>query len=557
MKRLSAILVTLFLIVSILHSEPAQACSGGVPTSLSDLLENASTVVKARVLDADTYGQTGVVEVIEYLVGTTGHNPLLVVQTNPVRTRFLLENRGGPGGCALLAPPLAPDEIVYLFLAYNSDGTYRPSVDPTQFSYRTMAYRFPQLNSTAVLFTGELGTASTPGTLEPQIVTETEFREIVLTHAQSTPSFPITSSPYPSPAPILLSTTAGYYLLPPDHSDPQRLSDQELASLRRSPSVWRRNDPLGVTGCNEIGCTAYSPSGMDQASLTHDGVMLNGMPVEGEGFLFSFTSELVAVWTQDTIDFYAFRYPRLGTEDFGNTLLASHRIRNGREWIAKAAWTQDGRLLAYTDVDGLWLIDVYSQSARLVLPAEGTDSPAFARYFSHGGRYLAITRGNQGERFNLDLITGELLPDGVLSPNERSLIAFDTLTRVSMYSQCMLTTPYPCREISLGREVFWLDAYQYIMSHCESSDSEACITAASSITCCSNLFFGETLAIDHEPVTGTFLVVRGHRQIDITDGYHTINHDLQNLIEGEIINVEWLPSLYYGERTFSDTVNQR
>lgn len=555
MKSLLAISVLLLSLF--LYSAPVQACSGGGPTPLATLLNEASIVVRAHVLDADAYGQTGVIEVSEFLVGSLDANRLLVIQSDPVRTTFLLEYRHGSGGCATLAPPLMPDEEVYLFLARNVDGSYRPSVAPNQFSYGTMVYRFPEANSTALLVTGERGDANTPGTLESQLVTETEFREIVLEYNQSTPTSPTTDSLYPSPAPILLETTDGYYLLPPDQSHPQRLSEQDVSSLRRSPSVWRRNDPLGVTGCTEIGCTAYSPNGLDQASVTSDGIVLNGSPIEGEAFLFSFTSELIAIWNHDVLDFYAFRYPRLGIEEFGNTLLTNHPIRSGSDWLGKAAWSRDGRLFAYTDVEGLWLLDVYSQHSRLVLPAEDTQSAAWARYFSAGGRYLAITEGDRGERYNLDLITGELLPDGIFSPNERFLIAYDTSSPVNMYSQCILTSPYPCREITLGRDVFWLDSNQYVMSRCGSSEPTVCSTGASSVSCCSGLFLGDNLMMDYEPVTGTYLIVRSDQQIEIWDGYHTINHDLQGLIEGDIIKAEWLPSLYTGERSFSDIVIQR
>jgi len=120
-----------------------------------------------------------------------------------------------------------------------------------------------------------------------------------------------------------------------------------------------------------------------------------------------------------------------------------------------------------------------------------------------------------------------------------------------------LTSPYPCREIALGRDVFWLDSNQYVLSRCGSSDSTVCSTGASSVSCCSGLFLGDNLAMDYEAVTGTYLVIRDDWQIDIWDGYHTATHDLQGLIEGEIINAEWLPSFYQGERTFSDIVIQR
>lgn len=556
MKLQPLFLIGTFLLLFHLSPQPVEACSGGAPTPLVRLLEEASIVVKARVLDADAYGQTGVVEVMEYFLGSADANLLLVIQSDPPRTTALLENRHGPGGCATLALPLTPDEIVYLFLARNPDGSYRPSVIPTQFSYRTMAYRFPEPDSIMLLVTGDFGDENTPGSLEHQQITETEFRQFLLAHTQSVPASPVSDSFYPLPAPILLMTTNGPYVLHPDHSAPQRISEQDIAMLRRSSGVWRRNT-LGVTGCAEIGCTAYSPNGLDQASVTADGILLNNQSIAGEGFLFSSTNEMVAVWNNNALDFYTFRYPSLGIEEYGSTLFTSHPINQGHDWLGKAAWSYDGRLFAYTDGEGLWLLDVYSQTPRLLLPATDAESAAWGRYFSQGGRYLAITQDDLGERANFDLITGNLLPDGVLSPNERFLIAYDTSSRVSTYSRCILTSPYPCREIGLGREMFWLDANHYMISLCDSIEATICNTVAASISCCSGASLGNNLMFDYEPVTETYLTVLDMQQIEIWDGYHRINHDLQGLIEGEIIAAEWLPSFYSGERTFSETVIQR
>lgn len=402
-----------------------------------------------------------------------------------------------------------------------------------------------------------MGTLETPSTTQEIEVDEQAFREILLDYTQSTPSAPTREVLYPMPAPILLRTTAGYYLLAPDHSAPQPLSDDEVALMRRSPAVWRKNDPLGVTACNVIGCTAFSPNGLDSGTLTADGIMLGGLPVAGEGFMFSPFNEAIAVWNGENIDFYTFRYPRLGLEEFHNHFLASQSTNRGDDWVGQAAWSRDGRLFAYTDADGLWLLDVYSQTQRLLLPTEPDQQPAIARYFSAGGRYLAVTLGGAGERHNLDLVIGSLLPDGVISPNERFLIAYDTAADISPYSRCILTrSEYGCREEGLGRETLWLSDDFHLTARCGSTDAVSCDVHMAALYCCSSSF-GATISFDYEPVTGVYLTTPDAYSIKVWDRPRAPQRDLRGEINGEIITAEWLPSLYLSERTFSEVVFNR
>lgn len=554
-----------FLLFSGIAASPVYACSGGLPTPLVTLLEESTIVVHARVLDTDEFGQTGVVEVIEYLVGQADANRLLVVQSDPVRTTYLLEGRRGPGGCSMTATPFQVDEEVYLFLALNDDNTYRLATEPDQFNWGTLTYRFPAPESTALLITGRPFSSDAPdipGTLESQQVNEAEFRRILLEYARSSPSYPSTDSPYPLPASILLTTTEATYILYPDHSDPRLIEAEELASLRRSQSVWRRNDPIGVTGCAEVGCTAYSPNGIESASVISEGVWqaFVGL-VPGEGFLYSNTNELIVVWNGDQLDFYQFPYPNLEVDDISrNGPEISISINGGSAWAGRAAWSMDGRLLAYTDAEGLWLLDVYSQFKRLLLPATEEDSPARARYFSENGRYLAVTIGQTDERYNLDLVTGQRLPDGIFSPNERFLLAYDTAEPRSMYSRCIIASQYPCREIGLGGDSTWIDNNLAVITDCESNAAylSSCWNrfGLSSHHCCIESLVDGASGFDFTPITDSYVVIQSPYEIAVEDGHRTVIRDLRGNIQGEILTVEWLPSLYNIGRTFSETAVQ-
>lgn len=546
MKQIIVFIALIVLIIG--FRSPVYACSGGGPTPLFRLLEGVSMVVKARVLDTDTYGQTGTVEIIDYLVGGGETTTVLVSQLNPVGAIYLLDDRDGVGGCDTLAPAFTLDEEVYLFLIRNADGSYRTSVPPDQFSYSTMVYRFPDPDSTALLITGNSGDINTPGTLTAHQVTETEFRAMVVDHGRGHSARLTGISHYPMPAPILITTTTGTsYLLPVDYGAPVLLEGEALRTLRRSSIVGRSGSLLGVNGCNVVGCMAYSPNGLDYASVTVENVVLISRPVPGEGFLFSWTNEAVVVWNENTLDFYTFRYPKYDMPDYPITLLASREINLGSQWVAQAAWSADGRLLAYSDAEGLWQLDVYSQLARLLVPVSGGGMVTVARYFSPNGRYLAITQDD--ERSTLDTVTGEILPDGTVSPDERYLLAYDTEQTISERSICLLIGSRRCDELGLGVAPLWTADNYYIITEYGAPHVKRFSEFGSRL--------GNGINYDYEPVTATYLLIRDAHELAIRDRYHTSIYNLGAFIEEEIVTAEWLPTLYFDNRTFGDTVVQR
>ncbi len=554
MKLSAAVLIAVSLFTLMFSpSISVQACSGGMPNPLMDLLQSASIVVKARVLDVDATGQAGVVEVIEYLVGAGEQNLLLVTQFPNDRLSTPDTRQVGPGSCAMSVPPLQLDEVVYLFLIRNFDGSYSTSIRSNMFNYETISYRFPTPDATALVGLRESTPSGEWAVSEFQQVNEGEFRRLVFEYSGSVPAFPTRTDPYPMPAPVLVTTASGEgYLLPVDYTPPVRLGRDDLQNLRRRNSVWRRGNLLGVTGCNVVGCRVYSPNGETRAVLTSDGVQIDSWLIPGEAFLFSATNELIAVWNGDQLEFYTFYYPHLGMWILGHELLFTQAIHEGAQWKGQASWSPDGLLLAYSDAAGLWLLNVYSGDTRLLIPSDASGS-ATARYFSPTGRYFAFTTSTGSTR-TLDLIMGAVLPDGIFSPGERFFLAFDTSQPVSPHYLCALSFQDPCADLGMGQDAIWIEEGVFMRENCTLGDAAACNVIRNSTSFYSPADLGGTRGFDYDLTTRTTLLLRNPQQVTVIDSFHTQEYEIVPWITEEIASIEWLPTTYTGQRTFGETV---
>jgi hypothetical protein len=211
-----------------------------------------------------------------------------------------------------------------------------------------------------------------------------------------------------------------------------------------------------------------------------------------------------------------------------------------------AAWSPDGRLLAYSDANGLWLWDVFTLDTepRLLIAVDGDKLPN-ARYFSPMGRYLAISEN--GENKTLDLVSGEFLPDGVISPDERTLLAFDTTAELFSFSICRLT-PYQCiGEIdSLIRQLEWKSSREYIAIGCVPNDPNTCAIFEEDYFHWVYYYYpgqSEGLAFDYDHANDALVVLRDEDTILVNDE----ERDLAQWLDGDIVSIEWLPSLFYRE----------
>lgn len=130
------------------------------------------------------------------------------------------------------------------------------------------------------------------------------------------------------------------------------------------------------------------------------------------------------------------------------------------------AWSPDGRILAFSTQDGLWLWDALTtdSSPELLIPAD--DAVPVVRYFSPRGRYMAVTDGPR--HYTLDLVSGSELPDGVISPNDRVLLAHDMVSDEPSSLDVIYLAPGP-RQVPYYpkveyRHVQWVDDENFVAS---------------------------------------------------------------------------------------------
>ena len=565
--RLKSIVFTTVLIIicSIANPNIAWACSGGAPLAIKALVENSDYVVKAAPVELDDLQQNAVLRVEEYLAGGPGPEYLLYSQNNPIVIQYALEGLSSGGDCIGFAPDLVPRHPLYLFLHRRDDGSY-VSVGTL---FNASIYKFDSPESTVEIFPEGGNTKDVNPEYSEDFadkgsgiqVTQSEFVETIAEQSSKPSTKPIADAPYPLYAPLKIVTKNGTrYELPVDGGTPFKLS--------RDFSVQRENlNPLWDFGyydagkCAEANCVQFSPDNLNIAVQTDENTITLrwGVRVAGEASLFS-PVDTIAIWNKNTLQVYTLGYPRFG-EGYSRVQLVNEMKLElpARDYAGRAAWSPDGRLLAYSDAHGLWLWDVFdlNKNPRLLLPTTDQDI-AFARYFSPMGRYLAISIGER--RQTLDLLTGESFSDGVVSPDDRLLLAID-----NGELQVCSFAPHNCtaiREIYVEtfndagertnlyladhgvRQVIWEDNYRFILLGCAPENSAACVVTRLRVRNSDDwwneqIAYGSTFAFD--PANNAIAVLTHSQTVEING----TAYDLSASLDSDITEIEWLPSLFY------------
>jgi hypothetical protein len=411
-RRLSVIL--LLVLVGMVTTSNVYACSGGGWATWDDavtaFVEYSDTIVVGQFVELDDVELNGIFQIETYLLGGRGAEHLTVA-INDVRKIVSRDTAHRYFNCGINQPrgPLSLEGQYILFLERNIDGTYQNA------THWYWYFATPEAT-----FTVHDEVKLDLATFQAQITAKVGDAAIA----------PDIETPYPRTTPIILTTRSGQqYLLPVDGSPPVSVTEAE--------AIERRRDQYE---CSPAPCTAFSPNGLDVVYLlregdTHDYV--NDFAITQEHYIvgshvsFSANSQTFVVWRNNELELHTLWYPEIGLpEDPIYTRMYSSEIVNVIPIDASSlnypvAWSPDGRTLAFSDDEGLWLWDVFSLDfpPQLLLPRVGDDVPV-ARYYSPQGRYLAVTMGS--ERYNLDLVTRRELPDGYVSPNDRILLVFDT-----------------------------------------------------------------------------------------------------------------------------------
>lgn len=551
MLRLLPILIV--LLSSLTMVAPVWACSGGATDTVEALLERTDIAIKAEPVAVDELRQNGVLRVESYLYGS-GPEYLLFSLNDPSVIEAIRE--GTPKrGCNSIREMLVPGETGYYFLQRGPDGVHRTS---TGF-FEPPFYAFENAGSTLRLY-------SVGG--DPFIehtVDEAAFVDLITSIGDSQITPPDTAPSYPRLAPLKLMTSDGTsWLLPVDSDVPLEVTTDLLSEMTmRLRSVERpdwNEQYFPMLFCPGDRCATSSPDGQNIARIlpfSGEVTWYSGI-APGQAFLFSSTSDAIAVWNADQLTVYTLGYSLPDMQNRRSQEIISVTLSDApQEALGQAAWSPDGRMLAYSDSAGLWLLDVFTPDAEpvLLLTADEDGIP-FAREFSPLGRYLYLTQGNT--HFIVDHISGAIWPDGIISPDDRLLLAFDTST--SNLQICQLASIAPCQSVrgtsvydaqqnmtyyDQFRQAAWRDDASFLIVFCLKDDFTGCVVdrrySEYGDLWRDSADYAPGFAFDYQPQHDYTVIVQPDNVLLING--KTV--DLSTAISAPIIYAEWLPSLFY------------
>jgi len=458
-------------VVMISPAPPVYACSGP-PGTLEYLLEGAEVVVRARLVESDRAQQTHIIQVEEYVIGEAGPEYLLVSQNTPALIQGQYDGILGGGDCNVLyrSPPAEGD--FYMFLRRTLAGDFLV----VHGLGNAHAYDFHTPGADLRVW---LSTGDDPHDSEEVVPTEDEFLALLAERAEVNPQPPVPDQPYPRQHPLLLTTEAGTrYLLPVDGGPPAAMDNETLTQMWIG---WPRHYLLFW---NTETCSAFAPPDCD-LELVEDRYVrqiVNGAPdvivspyavplVPGDDALYAPGSAAVAIWEGDQLAVYA-PHNRSGygydlnspSPTMGPVELTAGEAIYGAD---HAAWSQDGRLLALADGEGLWVWDLAApeESPRSVLAPEN-DTLLSPLHFSPGGRYLAYNDGTATH--TLDLWNGTTLEYAIFSPGDQYGLLWnqdpDTCPDIPALALRQLAPPGTW-EVSTDDQVVadaaWLDEHRF------------------------------------------------------------------------------------------------
>lgn len=251
---------------------------------------------------------------------------------------------------------------------------------------------------------------------------------------------------------------------------------------------------------------------------------------------FSATGDVVTIWNGDKLEIYFVSNAdcncvygelipelRIVTE----ILLATGADTPIESLYGQAVWSASGATLTYVDAQGLWVYDLINQSIPELLIED-----AMPLFVSNSGRYVGFrTQEMESEWAVVDRISPEIhIENGLVSPNEgRGIVVrdadyFEWMNNLTYFkvencdavnAKCQLTVDTLTYE-QLGRDTF--------------------------------TYTGPIFDVDYEPEQGLFVLALGPQAISIGDTrYELYEHvfDLAEQIDGSIVDVQWMPSLFY------------
>lgn len=545
-NRLTFLLsASVFFCLALIFPNTILACSGPQPT-LDGEINLSDYIVKGTIVEIDDANSAYIIEVQEYLKGQSQQQYLLVATYTRGYIEGLKENIFVTCSMGYGIGKKSIGKTAYFFLRESIAGSYSEIIRLT-FEEEAISAHFR--NEDGEEFDKELN--------------ESEFRDHILDTTKQAISAPDPTTPYPQLAVLQVKTLDGmYHFLPVDEYQLINLSPQEYVAVTNNYDFIFDRFPK----C-DISCFTASSNGIFFGLATkEDTIIINQFEYDGDSFLFSPSNDAVAIWNENQLNIYSLPGMRVYRyEDrFSSFKLNEYAMQVSKTSSSQfAAWSPDGRILAFSDAKGLWLWDAMRQGASPELLVPSSKTIPVARYFSPLGHYLAIENDNEG--YNLDLISGEHFPDGLFSPDERNLIVFDKSSGTSRIQLCRIILDaceargdfyhridtnddegFRVFVLNDDKQVKWKDKYSYFLFSCSTFEEYPyCAVGRVSLvySFLSTTSIAQGIAFADEPVSETIATILNDYTITI-DGKSI---DLSEQLDSPIAEIQWLPSFFYQE----------
>jgi len=535
------------IIFGIASTQDVLACSGGQPSSINELIDYASVIVRGHIIAKDDSGQNAIMQVTEYLKGEGNEYILLgiISPSSIINTRL----RFSGGGCFYGISALPQDREIVIFLNKYFDGTYKLGG-----SHHTNEDYYKQ-QPTIGVWEDRFGIRSY------REVTFENFISIIQRIVGTAPILPTMNNPYPLRAPMVITTELGTkYILPIDKSPPILPSELDMYE----PHLDEFLEWLGIseTSCWTSGCRGRSNILLDRAQITHEGVGIEytaspfsgGYTKGGKGFAFSPTNQgIIAVWKnrrtairgnlieyETSIQIKQYEHPFMGFP-----LILEMPIQTDVVFPYSGAWSPRGRYLAYADTDGIYLWDVFTQNSSPELLIKTNHKMIHG--FSPMGRFLMV--GNEENGFSYRLQDGSTHPIGAFSPNDRILLPYQNPSQIIYFlpNYEVATIELPDELAGYHTEkIVWANNNRFYRLLC---NMESCFMAGGDIS--HRVYTPHPLIearnFDYDELNDQLVILRDDYHITITTPFTTLEYDLSDVLDSPIASIEWLPSLFYYE----------
>jgi hypothetical protein len=508
MRARLVLIVAVAIAVLLLHDIPSvQACTKGPGEPPEVLLANSDYFVRGRVVEVDDAGQNGILRADTFYKGEMPAPEYFLFERVPsnITTAVLA---GVAGDCIDLYDRVLAGQVVYAGLKRAGDGRYYVI---------ERLYRFAQ--STAQ-----------EGRNEAEEAFVAELTEV----SEVDEDVEYNTSPYPLTSPLLITTEAGtQYIFPVDGGPLFRIDSEQAFD---DYQVEYPPDMLGGTGCFEDGCIAYSPNGAYFTGLDSRATPFSiriDPPVEVRGVLYSSNSNAIAIWTPTELTITTLYENGWGFSDIEHVI----PLIDGVPFAPYAVWSQDGNVLAFSDSQGLWTIRPFDTSSQpsLVLRVARNGAVPYARYIANSGTYAAVTMGT--DQFVTHLPTGYIYPDGLISPDETVVLAYGS---GGTFQRCFLWSK-SCLPDESARQLQWINNWQFALIDCD-IPQQPCTFVVRGIATSSDQLQEAAERFAYDPMGQQFALLKAPTVISIGGD----EYDLSDQLDGDIVEMRWLRSLFYG-----------